>query len=385
MTKVTKPYLFAALLAVLFLLMGIFTISDYGISWDAPFRMMRGQAYAHIYLTGELTYNLPQRTPPVLIKPDQIITRFIKSAWEGMDKAELPPRPLAQTEFKRIESQTKSKTSFYQSQDWNGQFMVNDNGGHLPLIDTLSAFSNRVFYQTLGMLGDIESYQLIYILGAAIGVFVVTIFTFQLTNSYFVSLIAGLSLGLFPLFLGDSHINMKDPIQASFYAGAIWGFWNWIRTNQLRWFVIFGIFIGLCLGVKWNLIFLPFILLPWLLIIRKSSELKKWFRVKKLLWSLALLGLSLLFFLILIWPNFWFNSINSFTSILGFYWDRGTSDIIQPQGFIGPLGFNFYPIVLLLTQTPRNHSIINNYQSLLWAQKLKKRSYKNLSFDYLMV
>jgi uncharacterized membrane protein len=356
MIKRYKTYWVATFLALIFIIAGIVTISDYGMSWDAAFRMMRGQAYAQLYLNGKLNYGFSSKISPVIINPGDSVSRYHSSAWETDNgKPNLPARPIPQADFKNFETKNKLRTSFYQTDAWNGNYFLHEETGHLPLIDTLAAFSNRLFHSALGILGDIESYQLIYILASAIGIFVVTAFTYQITESQIAAAIAGISLGLFPLFLGDSHINMKDPVQASFYAGSIWGFWNWIRTNRLRWFGVFGAFIALALGVKWQVGFLPLVFIPWLFFIRKTPEFKHWFKLKKLLILFTLLLVSCILFMIVIFPDSWSNPAGKLIEVGQFYLGVGTggdNSSLQPDGFYGPLGINLYPIALFLTQTP---------------------------------
>lgn len=364
--------LISLLLSLAFFLIGLFTLSDFGINWDAPIRMLRGQAYAHIFLTGKQSYGYPDRLSPILIEAGEHATRLNFVAGEYGKYVELSERPLPRLEFENAQEILGKRFSFYQHEAWNGTQFINDDAAHLPLIDILSAFSNRFFYQSLGVLGDIESYPLIYIVISALGVFIVTIFTFQITNSLFAAFIAGISLFLFPPFFAESHFNGKDPIQASFYAGTVWAFWNWVKRNKLGWWVVFGGFVALSLGVKWNIIFLPFILIPWLFLIRKTGEFIKWFKIKKLTF-LALLFLIFTFsFLLFIWPYAWADPIGRILSVFSYYAGVGIvkETYLQPDRFIGPLGVNFYPLLLFLTQTPEIVLILAGI-GVVWAIRLK--------------
>src|SRR6185436_13405800 len=147
------------------------------------------------------------------------------------------------------------------------------------------------------------SYQLIYILFSAIGIFVVSIFSYELISSMGMGkyaslvggLIAGLSLALYPLFFSDTHTNLKDPAVASLFAGCVWAFWHWVKEGRRKWDLVFFGFFLCALGIKWNILFLPFILLPWLVSIRHTLEFKKWFHKKLLLHSFLFLLFSLFF------------------------------------------------------------------------------------------
>lgn len=324
-------------MAVAFFIIGIFTLSDYGINWDTPSRMLRGQAYMQFFLTGRKSFGFTDSLSPLIFKPDEYLTRFNFLAGEGEKRVSLPKRPL----FKKQELR-----SFYQSNIWSSEFFKPDLiQGHPPLPEILGSFSNRLFYQVLHLLDDLESYSIPYLFISAIGVFIVSLFTFEITHSLFASTIAGLSLALFPLFFAESHFNMKDPLQASFFAGAIWFFWHWVRENRVIWGIGFIGFIVLALAVKWNIAFLPFIILPWLFLIR----FKDWGKLGKL-GGLGILGVFL--FLIAIWPPFWQNPL-AVTQIFKYYLSTGVGgNSIQPAGFILPFKINAYPLILLFSQTP---------------------------------
>ncbi len=78
-----RKYKVSLLLSLVFLMIGILTLSDYGINWDAPVRMMRGQAFAHYLLTGNTTYNQTNRISPYLIAADEFATRYDFLEGEG--------------------------------------------------------------------------------------------------------------------------------------------------------------------------------------------------------------------------------------------------------------------------------------------------------------
>lgn len=345
--KRMKKYFLPLGLSLIFFILHISILSDYGINWDAPQRMLRGQSYAQFFLTGQKAYQETAHLSPILITPDEYVTHFSFMAAEGQNPAKLPERPLPRLEFENAQKQALKKFSFYQHQAWNGDFYFKGETdvGHPPLIDNLAALSNRLFFGILGLFGDIESYQLLYILIGTLGIFIVSVFALEITNSWVASLISALSLGLFPLFFSEIHFNMKDPLQAVFFSGAVWTFYKYIKNSSLRWFVIFIGFIILALGVKWNIIFLPAILLPWLFLIR----FKGWGKLGKL-GILGMLGIGL--FLTAMWPATWSNPIQFFLKVFQFYqWIGVGADHAQPPGFI-IVGFNIYPIILLISQTP---------------------------------
>src|SRR3989344_9163057 len=45
--------LLVLLVPILFLIISVLTLSDYGINWDSPKHFIRGQSYLHFILTGK--------------------------------------------------------------------------------------------------------------------------------------------------------------------------------------------------------------------------------------------------------------------------------------------------------------------------------------------
>lgn len=351
-------FLIPLFLAASFFFVGLLTLSNYGMNWDAPIRMVRGQAYLHLFLTGEKTYGDPERISPVLHRPGEYAAsfNFLDTPVGGIDKpVKLTDRPLPRLEFEKVQQKIGESRSFYQHEAWNGEAAISiyDEPGHLPLADILSALTNKLFYQTFGLFGDIESTQLFYVFICAIGVFLVSLFAYQITNSFFAALIAGLSLALFPFFITEAHINMKDPLQATFLTGTIWSFWHWLKSGKLWWFGIFGVFVAFALGVKWNIVFLPFILLPWQFLIRHTEEFKRWFRLRRLMMLGILGGLAIFLFLVAIWPYAWADPIGKMIGVTKYYAEVGLESGSNEHGKSLPFfGFNVYPLILLILQTP---------------------------------
>ncbi|MCX6792022.1 MAG: glycosyltransferase family 39 protein, partial [Candidatus Gottesmanbacteria bacterium] len=342
------------ILAGVFFIIGLATINDYGMNWDEPVRFMRGQAFVQFFLTGRKSFGLPDRTPPNLIRPGDYLTRYNFLAEEGTKLVELPESPRPQAEFFVLLTKLGKRISFYQHDAWAAYFNTYSTFevGHLPLPEILGTFSNRVLYQSLGWLGDIDSYHVPYILLSAIGIFVVSQFVLDLTGSWVAALVGGVSLGFFPLFFAESHFSIKNPETAALFAGCVWAFWHWVKENKTRWMVWFFIFFGLSLGVKWDAVFLPFIFVPWLIIIRKTKEFRQWFVPRRLLVIFLIAGFACIAFMLLIWPVSWANPVRALADLVVYYWSIGRGTTFQPPGYLLPGGINSYPILLFLFQTP---------------------------------
>jgi len=292
---------------LVFFLVSLFTLKDYGISWDEPIHFIRGQAYLHYYLTGELTY-------------------------------------------KNI----KTQKSFFQNNSYNGAYFFQNDSGHPPTNDIMAAFSNFVFFQKLKIMGDIESFHLFNVLASTLLVAVVGIFAYQ-TMGLIPALIASGVIATYPLFFAESHFNIKDPPQAAFSFLGLWLFW--LSLKKLNWkFLIFsGIAFGLSFGMKFNVLFLfpaifVYLLLRYLPYLVKG---KFSFKIipKKYLLVFLLFPLIILFILLAFWPYLWQDPIYNFWQAVRYYKDIGTGASYE-KSFLTIGGFNLYPWVWISLTTP---------------------------------
>ena len=339
--------------AIVFFIVGVFTMDHYGIGCDAPYHMLRGQAIIEIY-SGKNSYDEPHRTPPILLSPGERMSRYYFSAIEtGNTAPKLPSRPVPQAEFAAFSRASGTRQSFYHHEDWGPEYMRNqEDPGHLPFTDIIAAGFNRFFYGFLGVVGDLDSYQLSYLMFAAFAVLLTTVCAFDISGSGPVAAVAGLGTGLYPLFIAEAHVNMKDPAVTAFFVGAVWCFWHWVRENKLRWAIAFFGFIAMSLGTKWNVVFLPFILVPWLISIRKTPEFRRWFNLKKLCMYSCVACIACVAFMLIIWPYAWADPVGRLVKVWGYYWEIGVGgSYLQPTGMAWH-GFNVYPFILFLTQTP---------------------------------
>lgn len=322
-----KKYLLSGFLALVFFLIQLLTLGDYGISWDETLHFRRGQANLHYFLTGKLTYENLQ-------VPD--IDTF------GIDASKEPS-------FRR---------SFYQNDLHNGEFFLTGVSakkiGHPPLNDDLAAVLNYVFFQKLGVVDDISSYHLFNLLASSVLVFIVVAFALE-TFGVFAAVISFLALVTYPLFFSEAHFNIKDPAEAAFFAGAIWAFYRLLKVKKIIWVFIFFLFIAFALGTKFNILFLPLILLPFLLIQFPQSiknPFKALIQIPKKFWFSAVSGLLLAGgIFIASWPSLWPNFPGSIEYVFKYYKDIGSGYTYQPDNFL-ILGFNAFATLWILFTTP---------------------------------
>lgn len=309
MTLNFKNVLSLIIIPVLFLIISLITLSDYGISWDEPIHFTRGQAYLHYFLTGNLDYQN--------FKPD-------------------------------------NKPSLYQDTSFTGKFFLKNDSGHPPVNGILAALSNLIFYQKLAVLGDIEAYHLFNVLVSSLLVLVVVLFAAQ-AYGLLAAVVAGVSLALYPLFFAEAHFNIKDPAEAAFYAATIWAFWNSLKRYNLRWLGAAILFFTLALGTKFNVLFLPVIIVLWLLSRIDRAKLNPFNLAKKipkkflLVVFLSPVIISATFFLT--WPYLWQDPLSNTFNIFMYYKDIGTGGLGQPQ-FLTPGSFNIFPTTWIIITTP---------------------------------
>lgn len=314
----------------IFFLVSLFTIYDYGMNWDSPVHFSRGQAYLRYILTGKTDY------------------KGIKSFCRGKDNFN------SRVDYRTGEicdRHRKTRVSEYQSNyitfDWTKE---NDIGGHPPFSDIFMAISNQVFFIKLGLVEDVPSYHLFPIFTTFLLALVVSLWVKQ-TYGIFASFIAVLIVYLFPLLFEEQHFNVKDPPMAAFFTIAIYLFWLSLSKKKTFYMILSAIFAGFSFSTKFNFIFAPFILLPWLTLyvgIQFFSKILKRKRLsfKELLISYiknihkGLLGAIVLYPFIIFtiffvsWPVLWLDPIKNIGIVIGFYKGIGSTqcpyDIFSP-------------------------------------------------------
>lgn len=329
------PFFALLLIPLLFLIIGLTTLTDYGVNWDNAMHYNRGHAYLHYFLTGKENFLDLHKNP----KLDEAVDfKDIRGNYMQLYK-----------DVKKNKQINKdSGRSHYQSDVFNFEYFKEKDSGHPPLNGILAALSNYIFYQKLGILSDLYSHQLFGIFTAAILILGVVIFARTLFG-ILPAIIAGSALALYPLFLGESHFNIKDPVLTSFFGLTIILFYHGVVRRNITALIGSAIFAGLSLGTKFNTLFLPFILGPWLFFY--------WATVKKLKVTKKELAALLIYtsipplILYVSWPYLWFHGLQGLLSIVNYYRVEGigSAHLLTPYTY---LGFNFFPIFWITITTP---------------------------------
>jgi len=321
--------LLAVFAGVIFFAIGLITLKDYGVNWDEPVHFARGQAYLSYLTTGNTQY---ENLPPYVI-------RGVVFDEKGNPTKITPPKRVSR--------------SVFQNPTQPPEYWLKDDVGHPPLAGILAAATNRIFHGALGWLSDIEAYHLFEIIAASILVGVVFLFGYQAFGPV-AGWTSALTLATYPLFFAEAHFNIKDPVVTLPITLALYFAWRAVSAKKpwLWWLV--GGFFGIGLAIKFNALFVPMIIVFWL-VARVAS--KRSFKALARLYNLQTLTAVLgglvvggtIFFAS--WPYLWTDTLARLNKIIEFYRGIGSGTQFQSE-FISANGWNAYPLQWILKTTP---------------------------------
>ncbi|MDP3940765.1 MAG: hypothetical protein Q8Q49_00490 [bacterium] len=305
-------------LPLIFFIIAILTHAQYGMNWDSPVHFARGQAFLRFMLIGKTNYN---DLPLFCQNIDGLNKRVDYLTGEVCDKTR------------------KNRVSEYESTLLDFTWAKKVTYGHPPLSDIMLAASNQVFFKWLGWFEDIEAYNL-FPLFMTFVLLIVVAYWANITYGKFASLIAVLSIALFPLLFGEQHFNVKDPPIAAFFTLGIFFFWLGITRKKARHLILSALFGGMSFATKINYTFAPIILLPWIILytfpayyslIKKKPALlrEKFFSTllklfpPRVILALILYPVVIALVFFLTWPAMWFDTVQGLTKFIAFYSDIG--------------------------------------------------------------
>lgn len=195
-----------------------------------------------------------------------------------------------------------------------------------PLADTLSTASMYIFSYWLKWLNPIDGFHLFPVLLAGLFLWVLYKFTAHRLGKV-VAFLSILFLGTFPRFWGDMHFNVKDIPMTIFYGLTLMAYYRWYERPSWQRASLAGLLIGCAFAVKANAIFIPITLflsiLPWRFAIQPWTDLAKHFK-RQYLHYLLMASLGLLVY-ILSWPYLFTNPYLGLKAYWGFIFRLGTS------------------------------------------------------------
>ncbi|MBI3559525.1 glycosyltransferase family 39 protein [Candidatus Gottesmanbacteria bacterium] len=342
-----KHIFIGLLLAIIYFLILLKTLPDYGMNQDSPGKFLRGQTYLQVLTTGSDHFDQPDLPSPVLFYPGQLVSLTLSNGYENRTTSVTPIRnndPTKTIQQQFLDYQKRAgRQSIYKHNAFNLAYWNIQDKGHPPVSDILMALSNRIFYEKLGWLGDVEAYHIYSVFLASIAVLLVYTFTSSIWG-VLPALLATVTLATYPLFFAESHFNIKDIPELTFYASTLIAFYYWITKSQWRWYIIFFASFFLAFGTKWNILFLPFILIPWCWSIRETEAFRHWWTIQAKV-ALLLVFLVSLVLLVLIWPYLWLSPLTRLVEIVKFYWTEGYPGISKSV----PFYYSLFPFRFVLT------------------------------------
>lgn len=317
----------ALLVGLIFGLFGLSTLTDYGVNWDIINHLPRGQAYLRYFLTGKKDYSDLQV--------------FFHDWGDGNQWYWQKPRSLF-IDTNLPKNQVPSR-SLYQIDSYTyNDYLERDGSGHPPLSDILSAAFNRILFGQLRLVNDIDSYR---VYGICLAASLVALVYFWASKSYgkVAGLFASLSLAIYPLFWSESHFNTeKDIPETAFWSFFLYAVWKGVKERSFRWLLTSGIFFGLALGTKFNILFSVLIIIPWMIFLVVFKRLK-FDHLFKVIISGCLAFVIGLGIFIGTWPYLWADPIARIQGVLSFYKGIGAS---------GANAINIYPLQWIAYTTP---------------------------------
>lgn len=334
---------------LVFLVVGIVTFDNYGISWDSPVHFRRGQSYLNFFLTGkESLGDFPEY---------------------NLEKAQTDP--------------DYHERSFYQTDDvlHTGRPLKEIDMGHPVLGDILMAVFNKVFYQQLGVVWDIGGYNLFIIFCGALAVLFVFLFAYEAFGIW-PAIYSSFFLATYPLFWAESHFNIKDIPETAFITATIYYFWRALVQKRPRLLITSAIMAGIALGIKFNIIFVGLIFLVWLVYLWSTNRknMKNFLSKKKVYVSLFVFPIIMLGILYISWPYLWNDPVGNFMKTIGYYKGEGANILYQPGFTVGII--NIYPLVWVLLTT--NPFLIAFFLIGLFLIKNQKKGKKEVLILWLL-
>jgi hypothetical protein len=294
----------AAGLVIIFVVSGILTLRNYGMTWDEGLgNFFFGERYLYYFTTFQPKYLEFLTDLPELHQPNQL---YLFRSWMRDKPQEFP-----------------------------------------ALMDTVSAGTMHLLAYDLGWMDPVDAFHLPKVLIA--GVLLWALYRFASRRLGVVVALTSLAfLATFPRFWGDMHFNPKDIPDTVLFGLAIFAFWNWMEHPTWRWVVLTGLIGGAAVAVKANGIFLPFVL--GLALIPLAGQVVHWRTAWRAWFYRAFqIGVMCLVALVLYvgsWPYLYVNN-NPITGLKE-YWRF----ILTQGGRTGLPTWNAQPIQMVIATMP---------------------------------
>lgn len=334
-----KKYWLGLFISFLFFFVSILTISDYGLNIDESIHFIRGQAYLNFLIGKGIHYS----------------TEDLRS----------------------------TRVSFWKNESYDAAYFLNADTGHPSFNDVSAALFNKVFFEKLGIIGDLESYHLFEIFVSSLLVFLV-FFIMKTHYGTFTGFVSALSLSVFPLFFAESHFNIKDPVETTFFSFAAYFLYLGFEKKLNRYIFLSSIFFGFALGTKFNIVFLPIVFLLYLLIAYRKNLTLIFRTIYKIKYSLIIYPIIAFTIFLITRPYLWQSPAGRFLETVRFYKDIGSGQQYQPANYYF-LGWNTYPLTFIFSSTPVIILVLFLFGLIASVVSFKNDRFKLLLFLWFLI
>lgn len=351
---------------LIFLIIGIATLSHYGINWDEPIHFAKGHAALHYMLTGKKDFlDLPAYSP----KP--------KGSSDFMDQFGEESKIYLEAAKSKEDPSSNVRRSYYQSDVWTYRYLTDNKiVGHPEVNDFLAALSNFIFYQKLGIMGDIESHHLFEVFAS----FLIVLAVALLVNFHFgvgPSVVAAFALSTYPLFFAESHFNVKDPPLAAFFGLTVIAFYFGIIKKNWKFIFLSAVSFGLAFGTKFNAFFAAPLIVLWLLFYlitkERKKQLSRFLKNKGLIFALFLFPVISFTLFFVLSPMFWPDPAGRLETVVDYYRQIGAGTPPELSSYLIK-GWNTYPVIWFLTTTPIPVLVLTSIGILVSLHALIKKA-----------
>lgn len=276
----------------LYLVLQLFLMKDYGISWDFHYHL-----YGGLHQLGIAVPSIDKPPPVPFTPPDPRLT-------------------------------------------------IDDPFG--PIMGIIPALSYQILFETLHLLPFDMAYNLPSVLYGSIGVGILYFFLYQALGVRG-GLIGALILGFLPNYFGYLHVNMKDIPVAVVFCLSIYFFWRLSRNKKFIDLFLASLFFGIAFSIKVNAIYIPIICALWLLISMRKKLLDKSMRIVLVYFISA--PLAALF----IWWPFWTDPVAKLIELRDTFSHNTFNMPVLLSGETYRSGINipfYYPYLYLAITTP---------------------------------
>ena len=327
-----KADLLALVFILVFLISGIVTLDQYGLTWDEGYgNLFFGERYFNFWIS------------------------FNKNLMNFEDPTQVISHPL----------------NLFLSPERNYPW------DFPPFADTLSSACMYLFAYGLNWLGPVDAFHLFKVIFAAIFLWVLYRFVSKRLGTQ-AALFTIFFLGTFPRFWGDMHFNPKDIPETILYGLTILAYWSWFEKPTYKKSIVTGIIFGATLATKFNAVFLPItVILGFCPIGFSIPKVKEIFHHIKENWLHYLsMILSAVVFFILCWPYLYVQN-SPFRAILNYF------QLNLASGSGHPTTWNWEIPFLVIGTMPETMLIFLLLGLIfMWVQRKKQQS---LSGQVLLV